>query len=387
MFEASPTWLVLLATASLAALISRSRPGARAWLLATSSAVVLVFAAGLSPASLASLAAACAWVLLAVRITAPLAARRPLVASLLAYLPILVLLAVAKGMTARAVAPLQFLHFVGLSFFAVKAWTFIKDVHDQRIKSPDVSTVLAYLLFFPTYASGPMHLYPEFEKTVASPATVDGEAIVEAAYRITLGLVKIKVLAPLLSPISLVALQDAEVIRPGPLVVGAFVYSIVLWADFSGYSDLAVGAGRLLGIVVPENFRAPYWAPNLREFWQRWHITFSRVLTGYVFVPISRSLGKSAWWGPRRRATAAIATLITFLLCGWWHGETLGFIAWGAFHGLGLVVSDLLKPSGRPPVRSPARQRARTAFGIVATFGFVSLGWIFFAIPSGRLLP
>jgi D-alanyl-lipoteichoic acid acyltransferase DltB (MBOAT superfamily) len=225
-----------------------------------------------------------------------------------------------------------------------------------------------------------MHSIAEFEKSLASPLPLDAETAVGSVFRILYGLVKVQLVAALLSPLSLQAVAGGAAVGPVKLVLASFVYSIVIWADFSGYSDVAIATARLAGFATPENFARPYAAANLREFWQRWHISFSRVLTNYLFVPISRALARRL--GSRRTLVLVIATLITFLACGYWHGPTSNFLLWGLYHGVGLVAYDLTRGRGRK--RNPSR--LGRALGIAVTFTFVSLGWIPFVLPWSRLL-
>jgi alginate O-acetyltransferase complex protein AlgI len=235
-----------------------------------------------------------------------------------------------------------------------------------------------------------MHLYGEFEHSLREPARLDGESLVDVLFRILLGFVKIKLVAALFTPLSLEAVKASGALTLRGLLAGSFAYSIVIWADFSGYSDLAIATSRVVGIRTPENFNYPYAAANIRDFWQRWHITFSRVLTAYVFVPVSRKL--NAAFGGRRQAVLIASYLATFLFCGYWHGPTLNFLLWGLYHGAGLVVYDLyrqgatkrrLKRKGRPlfPYAEPLGRAASVAL----TFSFVSLGWVFFVLPAGMI--
>jgi len=202
--------------------------------------------------------------------------------------------------------------------------------------------------------------------------------------------VKIKLLAALFTPLSLEAVKAAGALTMRGLVVGSFAYSIVIWADFSGYSDLAVATSRVVGIRTPENFNYPYAAANIREFWQRWHITFSRVLFAYVFFPVSRRLNTA--FGGRRRAVLVTACLSTFLFCGYWHGPTLNFLLWGLYHGAGLLVYDLyrqaatkrrVKREGKPSF--PYAELLGRAASVALTFTFVSFGWVFFVLPAGMI--
>jgi alginate O-acetyltransferase complex protein AlgI len=387
MFETPLFWALLLVTAAIFYVSSGTQVRTRAATLAVSSALALAFVVKLNPLWILLLVAATLWILVGLRLTRGLAAHRPYLASFLVFLPVLVAWASGKQATALAWTPLDALYFVGFSFYLIKAWTLIKDYHDRRIERLDAFVVVAYFLFFPAYIAGPMHFYGEFDETIRNPLRLDGEALVDVTFRVLLGFVKVKLVAALFTPVSLEALKASGVAGVRGLVVGSFAYSIVIWADFSGYSDLAIATSRILGIRTPENFKYPYAASNIRDFWQRWHITFSRVLTTYVFVPISRRLNSAL--GERRNTVMVMSYLATFLFCGYWHGPTLNFLLWGLYHGAGLIIYDLyrqattkrrLKRKGKPlfPYAEPLGRAASVAL----TFAFVSFGWIFFVLPT-----
>lgn len=390
MFETPLFWALLLVAAALFRVAGSERVRARAASLAVAGVVALLFVVGLKPLLVLYLVAASLWIFFGLKLTRGLGESRPYLASFLVFLPVLVPWVLGKQSAAGGWKPLDFLYFVGFSFFLIKAWTLIKDYHDRRVEHLDVFVVLAYFLFFPAYVAGPMHLYGEFDSTLREPARLDGEAAVDVLFRILLGFVKIKLLAALFTPVSLEAVKASGALTLRGLVFGSFAYSVVIWADFSGYSDLAIATSRVVGIRTPENFNYPYAAANVRDFWQRWHITFSRVLTGYVFVPVSRKL--NAAFGARRHVVLITSYLVTFLFCGYWHGPTLNFLLWGLYHGAGLVVYDLyrqratkrrLKRKGRPRFRY-AEPLGRAA-SVALTFSFVSLGWVFFVLPAGMI--
>ncbi len=285
------------------------------------------------------------------------------------------------------IGSLSWLFVLGGSFMLVKIWTFLKDLHDGRLKDPEPLLFLAYCFFFPCFVSGPMHYYGEFRTALHERMPFDGRAAVDHGFRILHGLIKVVVLSAILRPFSLEVLEDLGFSQIDGLELAgrAVVYSLVLYLDFSGYTDIVIGAGGILGVRVPENFRLPYLASNIREFWQRWHITFTRVLTQYLFVPLTRSLqGRIRDLSPR--ATASLGYLITFLFCGFWHGSTLNFLAWGAFHGGGLSVYDAYR-SRLMRLARERRQPLRPATGLTrivavcATFLFVSVSWLLFVLP------
>jgi alginate O-acetyltransferase complex protein AlgI len=154
-------------------------------------------------------------------------------------------------------------------------------------------------------------------------------------------------------------------------------YTFRIYFDFSAYSDLAIGFSRLLGIAVPENFSYPYLAVNIREFWNRWHITLSHWVRDYLFVPTGRTLfGTFLRPWPGRIAT--ISYLVTFLAVGAWHGVTGAFLAWGAYHGLLLAAHHVIRMHIPPSIADHAwyRSRLASAFSVAATFVFVAVGWV-----------
>jgi alginate O-acetyltransferase complex protein AlgI len=389
MFETPLFWALLLSASALFRVAGNERVRARAASLAAAGVVALLFVVRLNPLLVLYLVSASLWVFYGIKLTRRLGESRPYLASFVVFLPVVVPWAFGKQSAAQS-WPLDFLYFVGFSFYLIKAWTLIKDCHDRRVERPDLFVVLAYFLFFPAYIAGPMHLYGEFEATLREPARMDGEAVVDVVFRILLGFVKIKLVAALFTPLSLEALKASGALTLRGIVSGSFAYSLVIWADFSGYSDLAIATSRVVGIRTPENFNYPYAAVNIRDFWQRWHMTFSRVLTAYVFVPVSRKL--NAAFGGRRTAVMVASYLATFLFCGYWHGPTLNFLLWGLYHGAGMVVYDLyrqgatrrrLKRKGEPPF-AYAGPLGRAA-SVALTFCFVSFGWVFFVLPAGML--
>jgi len=321
--------------------------------------------------------------------------RRPDVASLLLISPLVVVWSVGKFSASGGAESLQYLSVLGYSYLLIKSWTLLKDVCDERLNDVRPHTVFAYLTFFPTHLAGPMHYFREFEAALGRPTPIDAERCVDHVFRIVVGLVKINLLAPLFTPLSLVALREVDGFSLATLMKACFAYSFVVYLDFSGYCDVVISAARLMGIDIPENFNAPYLARNVREFWQRWHITFTRVLTSYVFIMISRRLNDAL--GGRPKLVSALAVLATFLFCGYWHGPTANFLLWGLYHAVGIIVYDQyrqrtakarLLASRQPPREGLAlwRQRVRHCLDVAATFAFVSLGWMLFVLPIPRLL-
>jgi alginate O-acetyltransferase complex protein AlgI len=163
-------------------------------------------------------------------------------------------------------------------------------------------------------------------------------------------------------------------------------YALRIYFDFAGYTDLALGAARALGITLPENFANPYLRPNLTQFWNSWHMSLSQWFRSYWFNPLLRALRARTWpmW-----AQVLLCQASTMLLIGLWHGVTVNFAVWGAWHALGLFVHNRFADWRR--ARAPAgdgeaqRNLLTDALSTVITFVFVLLGWVWFALPAPQL--
>jgi D-alanyl-lipoteichoic acid acyltransferase DltB (MBOAT superfamily) len=164
-----------------------------------------------------------------------------------------------------------------------------------------------------------------------------------------------------------------------------YCYSLRIYFDFSGYTDIAIGLGRLLGVRLPENFASPYLKPNLTQFWNSWHMTLTQWFRSYFFNPLLRAM-RSRQESLSPLLVILVAQISTMVLIGLWHGVTLGFVLWGLWHGLGLFIqnrwSDYMK--GRMPAwtETAVGQRLVRYSGIFLTFNFVSVGWLFFSLST-----
>jgi alginate O-acetyltransferase complex protein AlgI len=383
-YHALSYWALLGATAAVFALSAPDSVRTRSMALISASLVALALVVGVDRRYGLVLLLGVIWVTVSVRMAGGSRGGR-----LLFWIgPIALLWALTK--IASAGHALPFLA-VGFSYFFIKSWTLLKDVQDRRVSPPDPFVVVAYFLYFPTFISGPMHLFSEFDRSVRAPRFPDLEGVIDAVFRVLLGSVKLVVIAPLLVPVSLESAASAGSLPVSTLAAACVAYSFVLWANFSGYSDLAIATSRLAGVYTPENFNYPYAAPNIREFWQRWHMTFTRVLTSYIFVPLSRRLQPAL--GDRPRTLMMVCTLVTFLFCGFWHGAMPNFVAWGLYHACGLIVFDLYR-TGAVRRRQRRKGHAHSALiagagrlcGTALTFAFVSVGWILFVFPLSTLL-
>ncbi|MBL6652809.1 MAG: MBOAT family protein [Reyranella sp.] len=254
---------------------------------------------------------------------------------------------------------------VGISFFTFQAISYLIDVYRREIPpASGYGEFAVYHSLFPQLVAGPIVRYSEIRLEMDA-RKVDRAALSEGGYRFCLGLGKKMVVADNLGIVvdSIFALPPSELAWEHAWV-GILCYSLQIYFDFSGYSDMAIGLGRVMGFHFPENFDQPYRSATITEFWRRWHMTLSRWFRDYLYIPL----------GGNRHGTLRtfINLWIVFFLCGLWHGAGLTFIVWGLYHG-SLLVAERYAHRRWRPAGLPA---------IGATFVLVSIGWVFFRAPT-----
>ncbi len=278
------------------------------------------------------------------------------------------------------------LRWLGFSYLSFRLIHVLRERASGRLPSVSLREFLTYALFFPAFTAGPIDRLERFVKDCRQPFRFGASAAQAGGTRLVLGLLKKFVLADSLALIALNATNAAQARSTAWLWVLLYAYAWRLYLDFSGYTDIAVGLGLMFGVKLPENFDRPYQRQNLTLFWNSWHITLAQWFRAYVFNPLTRALRSRSLPAP---AIIFIGQMTIMLLIGLWHGVTWNFVAWGAWHGVGLFVhnrwADFTKPhtallDGRPRLK----QAARVA-GIVLTFHYVVLGWVWFALPSPDL--
>ncbi len=270
---------------------------------------------------------------------------------------------------------------VGISFYTFQAITYTIEIYRQKMAPAASLTDFAlYLAFFPKLLAGPLVRPVQFLRQVEAPAVFPGRAaILSALGLLALGLFKKVLIADSLGALAEVAFRAAER-APGPWPFptplywqGFYLYAFQIYADFSGYTDIARASAALLGFALPENFQQPYLARSPGDFWNRWHMSLTHWFRDYLFFPLSRA-------GLRltgRRFSMAVQTganLITMLLIGLWHGAGGTYLVWGLWHGLWLSVDRWLN-------LKPAR-RWQIGLMTVVNFHIVGLGWIIFKAGS-----
>lgn len=275
------------------------------------------------------------------------------------------------------------IRWLGFSYIAFRLIHAI-DYQSQKHKVVSLEEFAIYVLFFPAISAGPIDQIQRFLNGLRSGAMNDHQAaLYEGGKRFLIGLFKKFVVADMLGLIALNAENAEQVYSMGWMWVLLYTYSFQIFFDFSGYTDIAIGLGMLLGIKLPENFNHPYRRLNLKQFWDNWHMSLTQWFRAYFFNPVSRKLRRSH---PEISMTtlAVITQLGTMLLIGLWHGITWNFVAWGVWHGLGLFAQNVwdqqigkrVKKSLNPPLK-----KVYEVGGILVTFHFVALGWVWFALP------
>jgi alginate O-acetyltransferase complex protein AlgI len=262
---------------------------------------------------------------------------------------------------------------LGFSYLSFELLHVVIDRRRGRLPALTFPDLLAFVFFAPARVAGPIKRYPDFTAAVRD-ATISTENLYAGTVRVLVGLAKKLFIADVLA---LTVAERPDVRSAGHAWIVVMAFACQIYFDFSAYSDVAIGFSRMLGIALPENFNRPYLAPNIREFWNRWHMTLSTWVRDYIFLPAGRGLFRT-----RLRAVptviAAISYAATFLVVGAWHGVTAAFLAWGLYHGLLLGAYHAIRV--QTPVTIAAhpwyRSRAVTVCGAVATFVLIAIGWV-----------
>ena len=266
---------------------------------------------------------------------------------------------------------------VGISFYTFHGISYTFDVYRREIRAThDFLAFGVFVAFFPQLVAGPIgraHLQlPQFERDRVRP---DGDEVAGALFLIVLGLFKKVAIADALAPFVNQTFGASGTASWIDLTIGAYAFALQIYGDFSGYSDMARGSARLLGVELPVNFAQPYLSRSVTEFWRRWHISLSNWLRDYLYVPLG---------GNRGSGVATYRNLmIVMLLGGLWHGAATTFVVWGGVHGLYLVLERAAGRTRAGEVERPFRVRT-DLLAAVATFNLVCVAWVFFRAESIR---
>jgi len=268
---------------------------------------------------------------------------------------------------------------LGLSFTVFRLIGVVLDVNALRTPLAP-SRLFAMSLFLPTLPAGPITTVRSFRDV--EPGAAPGPAEPTLSWRIVRGLARKFLLADTLYALVIAVWLERGVasLPPYQCLVLPVLFGLYVYWDFAGYSDIAIGVARLLGYQVPENFDRPYSSRSLTEFWRRWHITLSEWIRGRLMMKMAG----------RRPSQARLhaATLASMALCGIWHGAGVGFLIWGLWHGLGLVGLHLFQDAERrsPRLKGWSDRFLGDGVATALTFGFVTIGWIFFFLAPADAL-
>ena len=253
---------------------------------------------------------------------------------------------------------------LGLSFFTFQSLSYIADCYQKKIQAErNFITTAQFISFFPVISCGPIQRPDKLIPQLKTSHRFDYENVTNGMKLFAWGLLKKIYLADKLAVYVDYIYENPSEKHGLAILLATLLYSIQIYCDFSGYSDMAIGAARILGFDVGKNFDHPYLSKSVGEFWRRWHISLSSWLRDYVYIP----LGGSRVALPRIYANL----LITFLVSGIWHGSTWNFVIWGLLHGVFLCAERASK-NAQEKIKVPA------ALKIIITFFLVSFAWIFF---------
>ena len=268
---------------------------------------------------------------------------------------------------------------IGVSYYTFQAISYLADIY-LEIEEPEThfGYYALYMAFFPKLLQGPIERTSDLIPQLKKPYQFDYDAMRSGMLLFTWGLFKKVVVADRLALYVDQVFNNVHNFTGLSLIIGTYAYALQIYFDFSAYTDMARGTGRMFGVNLTENFNSPYLATSIADFWRRWHISFSRWILDYIFKPLQ--LG---WrnWGQRG---TALALIITFLVSGIWHGATWGFVIWGLLHGIYLASSTYYRPYQKKLYKWLGVEKSPWLkwWQVFVTFNLVSFAWIFFRAGS-----
>jgi len=293
--------------------------------------------------------------------------------------------------SAAGTTPAVLIRFIGVSYFSFKMIHVLVESYRKKIERLNLLDYFNYILFFPSFISGPINRYNHFASQInIQPGSTMIQDLKMGAERIVHGMFKKFVLVPIFFPFILDnQSQNLGELSLAKLMLGLYAYALYFYFDFSGYSDLAIGSARVMGIELPENFNNPFLKRNIRELWTNWHISLTGWLVDYIYWPLVRKLRNQDYFRGHPVFLSNLGMIITFIICGMWHGESANFLVWGAYHGIGISILTIYQRKKRGVrsrfVQSYFRSRASGIMGSVVTFNYFALGLVFFVMDFRKL--
>ena len=266
---------------------------------------------------------------------------------------------------------------VGISFYTFQTLSYTIDVYRGDL-TPErrFSRLALYVSYFPQLVAGPIMRPQTFLPKLDKPWTLTEAGFVSGFHLAIVGLVKKVVIADAIAPLVGVILDDPAGQTTLAVWLGTVLFAIQIYCDFSGYTDIARGVSRMLGVEIPINFDAPYLATSIADFWRRWHISLSTWLRDYLYIPLGGNRG--------RESRVCVNLMVTMLLGGLWHGAAWNFVIWGGYQGALLCMNRWLsrRIAAWPAANAWLATRPGTTVRWAATMYFVAFGWLIFRVQS-----
>lgn len=267
--------------------------------------------------------------------------------------------------------PLEIILPVGISFYTFQSISYVVDVYKRKIvPTRSWFDYLFFLSFFPALVAGPIVRADYFLPQIKKNLSADSAMIWGGLWLVIIGIIKKALIADYISQYNDLVFNDPQIYTGIQALMGVIGYTMQIYCDFSGYSDMAIGLALIMGFRLGLNFNSPYQSRNLTEFWRRWHISLSTWLRDYLYIPL----------GGNRKGTfrTYLNNFLTMLIGGLWHGAAWKFVFWGAMHGVGLAIHKACKPLLKKIPDNPF-----TIFiSWLLTFCYVSFLWVFFRAAS-----
>ena len=266
---------------------------------------------------------------------------------------------------------------VGISFYTFQALSYSIDVYARRIEpTRDVVSFFSFISFFPQLVAGPIERATNLLPQMQRERTFDYCVAVDGLRQMLWGFFKKLIIADGCAEVVNGLWDNMSGATGLMLFIGSLLFTFQIYADFSGYSDIAIGCAKLFGFRLTTNFKVPYFSRNVREFWRRWHVTLMNWFTQYVYIPLGGSR--------RGRVRTIVNTLIVFALSGLWHGADWTFVLWGLYHALLFIPLVLIGSVSHKD--TVAHGRLLPSLGefvsMLVTFLFVNFGWVLFRAPD-----
>lgn len=263
----------------------------------------------------------------------------------------------------------------GISFFTFKLISYLVEIRRGNISTAtDFITFATYIAFFPTIMSGPIDRPNTFIPQLYHRRLINFGHVSEGLKRVLWGMFTKLCIADVLVSYTDAVFNNLSEHNISSILFATVLYSFQIYADFNGYSNMAIGVAQIMGIKVSENFNRPYFADSVTDFWRKWHITLSSWIRDYIYIPLGGNRkGKNRMY---------INQMVAMTLCGMWHGAALNFMVWGFLHGIALCAHKLWSQSILKHSRKYHPEGLRRAVSIILTFIIVSLAWQLFRINS-----